>query len=68
MAFDGPNRLIESAGMYGGSVIQFINLDDMNIENQHKLESRYFAEGADFVQDEKGNKLVYQLTWQERDV
>ena len=58
MAFDRPNRLIESAGLYDGSVIQFINLDTINIENQHKLESKYFAEGADFVQDKKGNKLV----------
>ena len=39
----------------------------MNIENEQKLDPKYFGEGSDFVQDEKGNKLVYQLTWQERD-
>jgi len=66
LAFAGDNVLLESAGLYGESSIQHLNLDNMTITDQHKLENKYFGEGADFVTDDNGEIEVYQLTWQER--
>jgi len=68
LTFAGPNVLLESAGLYGESAIHLLNLDDLSVRNQHKLDSKYFGEGTDYVLNEQGEREIYQLTWLERDV
>ena len=59
--FKDSTTLIESAGLYGESGINYLNLNDMTVSNSVKIPNEYFGEGCTFIGDE-----IYQLTWQER--
>jgi glutamine cyclotransferase len=59
---DGKH-LYESGGLYDKSTIKKYSFPALNLESQHNLNGKYFAEGI----AKCGNK-IYQLTWQERDI
>ena len=66
------NDLIESTGVYGQSVMQILRFDEKSkevyAEGAQKIPDKYFGEGCDVIEDEKGEPLVYQLTWRRRKV
>lgn len=61
------NRLIESSGLYGDSVLQELKLNNVGkIVAQGKsvsLKNNFFGEGCDILEDSEGKKFIYQLTW-----
>ena len=57
------NELIESTGVYGMGVMQYLKFDEEKKEvyatNTQKIPDSYFGEGCDVIEDGEGNPLVY---------
>ena len=68
LTFLNQNTLIESGGLYGQSSINYIDYPSLNIRKNNRLPGRYFAEGIDYLYDNKGNLEIYQLTYMEKEV
>lgn len=67
LLFKDSNTLIESAGLYGESALQFVHLNDnLDIKDSVKLTNEFFAEGCTMIKTNSGDKEIYQLTWRER--
>jgi glutamine cyclotransferase len=52
------NKLIESTGLEGKSVLQVLDSNMKPLGNKVKLDKEYFGEGTTLFQDK-----IYQLTW-----
>ena len=65
LSFKDSNTLIESAGLYGESAIQYIDVNTMDIIKSQKLDPKYFGEGCEVVVNENNEVEIYQLTWRE---
>ena len=52
------NKLIESTGLEGKSVLQVLDSNMKPLGNKVKLDKEYFGEGSTLFQDK-----IYQLTW-----
>ena len=52
------NKLIESTGLEGKSVLQILDSNMKPLGNKVKLDKEYFGEGTTLFQDK-----IYQLTW-----
>ena len=52
------NKLIESTGLEGKSVLQILDSNMKPLGNKVKLDKEYFGEGSTLFQDK-----IYQLTW-----
>jgi len=57
LAWDGGN-LLESTGLYGKSSLRRVDLTTGKVRRKHRLEKKFFGEGAVVVGDR-----VIQLTW-----
>lgn len=65
LLFTEPNVLLESAGLYGKSVIHYVDMESGAVTNERKIEKQYFAEGCDLIQLPNKSQRIYQLTWKE---
>lgn len=52
--------LFESTGQNGNSTMRKVEFETGTVKARHKLEDRYFAEGATILNDN-----IYQITWRE---
>ena len=59
-------RLIESTGMHGESLVRIWDPETGVIDQESKMESKFFGEGLTWYTDGKGNRRIIVLTWQER--
>lgn len=65
MSFKDSDTIIESAGLYGESAIQYLDAHTMKVMKSQLTNAKYFGEGCDYVK--KGDEEeIYQLTWRER--
>jgi len=64
LTFKDSNTLIESAGLYGESAIQYLDLKDMAVIKSQLTDPKYFGEGCEYVVN-NDEKEIYQLTWRE---
>eukprot|EP00980_Cylindrotheca_fusiformis_P017337 scaffold5380_cov131-Cylindrotheca_fusiformis.AAC.14 len=61
------NRLVESTGMYGESLIRIWDPDTGQVFQETPfLDKQYFGEGLSHYQDEAGNDRYVLLTWREK--
>lgn len=72
LLFDGPT-LLESSGSYGNSYLHKLKLDEasktVEVDGKSvKLGDQYFGEGSDILEDSKGTKHIYQLTWKSKKI
>jgi len=61
------DTFIESTGLYGESVIHYVDRKTMQVGLETKLGEAYFGEGCELI-NLNGESLIYQLTWKERKV
>jgi len=61
------DTFIESTGLYGESVIHYVDRKTMEVGLETKLDKKYFGEGCELI-NLNGESLIYQLTWKERKV
>lgn len=64
------NRIVESIGHYGQSLVRVWdptapNIED-SIDKERQMDDKYFAEGLCWYQDVDGNDRYIQLTWREQ--
>jgi glutamine cyclotransferase len=60
------NHLAESMGMYGDLLARIWNPGDGTIEQETKMEDKYFGEGLCWYRDEIGNDHCTAITWKEQ--
>eukprot|EP01016_Furgasonia_blochmanni_P002389 TRINITY_DN10936_c0_g1_i4.p1 TRINITY_DN10936_c0_g1~~TRINITY_DN10936_c0_g1_i4.p1 ORF type:complete len:218 (-),score=29.00 TRINITY_DN10936_c0_g1_i4:271-867(-) len=65
LVFLDNTTLVESAGLYGQSAIRYINVSNMAVLQEKKMDRKYFAEGCDVLRASNGSSKIIQLTWQE---
>ncbi len=65
LIFFDENTLIESTGLYEKSTIHAINIEDMTVIKETKLENKYFGEGCEIIEID-GALEVFQLTWTQK--
>jgi len=61
------DTFIESTGLYGESVIHYVDRKTLKVGLETELGSEFFGEGCELV-NLNGEQLIYQLTWRERKV
>jgi len=64
LTFKDSNTLIESAGLYGESAIQYLDLKDFKVIKSQPMNPKYFGEGCEYVVN-NDQREIYQLTWRE---
>jgi glutamine cyclotransferase len=60
------NHLVELMGMYGDLLARIWNPEDGTIEQETKMEDKYFGEGLCCDPDENGNDHRISITWKEQ--
>jgi hypothetical protein len=48
--------------------MHLIDSETFKVKKRHKLDKNYFGEGCDWIENDKGEKEIHQMTYKERKV